>query len=62
MAKLDAGPGAVANKIAKALTAARPKPRYAVTPSAHMMINQRRFTPDRLWDAMMRRQFPTPKA
>ncbi len=40
----------------------RPKPRYPVTPSAHLMINQRRLTPDRVWDLMMRTQFPTPKA
>ena len=60
MAKLGSGPEAVANTIAKALTVGRPKPRYPVTPSAHLMINQRRFTPDRLWDAMMRTQFPTP--
>jgi len=26
------------------------------------MINQRRFVPDRLWDLMMRAQFPTPQA
>ena len=62
MAKLGAGPEAVAGTIAKALTAGHPKPRYAVTPSAHLMINQRRFTPDRLWDLMMRSQFPTPGA
>jgi short-subunit dehydrogenase len=62
LAKLGAGPEAVAGTIAKALGAGRPKPRYAVTPSAHLMINQRRFTPDRLWDLMMRAQFPTPRA
>jgi NADP-dependent 3-hydroxy acid dehydrogenase YdfG len=62
MAKLGAGPEAVANKIAGALEARHPNPRYAVTPSAHLMINQRRFTPDRVWDLMMRVQFPTPKA
>jgi hypothetical protein len=28
---------------------------------AHLMINQRRFTPDPIWDLMMRTQFPTPK-
>jgi hypothetical protein len=32
-----------------------------VTPSAHLLINQRRFTPDQVWDLMMRTQFPTPK-
>jgi NAD(P)-dependent dehydrogenase (short-subunit alcohol dehydrogenase family) len=61
LVKLGGGPETVAGTIAKALTAERPKARYAVTPSAHLMINQRRFTPDRLWDLMMRSQFPTPK-
>jgi NAD(P)-dependent dehydrogenase (short-subunit alcohol dehydrogenase family) len=61
MAKLGAGPEAVANTIAGALKSARPKARYAVTPSAHLLINQRRITPDRVWDLMMRTQFPTPK-
>ena len=46
----------------EAVRAERPKARYPVTPSAHLMINQRRFTPDRLWDLMMRSQFPTPRA
>jgi NADP-dependent 3-hydroxy acid dehydrogenase YdfG len=61
MAKLGAGPEAVADVVAKALTAKRPKARYAVTPSAHLMINQRRITPDRIWDLMMRAAYPTPK-
>ena len=61
MAKLGGGPEVVAGTIAKALQAKRPKPRYAVTPSAHLLIGQRRFTPDRVWDLMMRAQFPTPK-
>jgi NAD(P)-dependent dehydrogenase (short-subunit alcohol dehydrogenase family) len=61
LVKLGGGPETVAGTIAKALAAARPKARYAVTPSAHLMINQRRLTPDRLWDLMMRSQFPTPK-
>jgi NADP-dependent 3-hydroxy acid dehydrogenase YdfG len=62
MAKLGSGPEAVAQTIAKALGAKRPKARYPVTASAHLMINQRRFTPDRVWDLMMRSQFPTPRA
>ena len=61
MAKLGGGPEVVAETIAKALDAKRPKPRYVVTPSAHLMINQRRLTPDRLWDLMMRSAYPTPK-
>jgi len=62
MAKLGAGPNAVAETIAKALESGRPKARYPVTPSAHLLINQRRLTPDWAWDLMMRAQFPTPKA
>jgi NADP-dependent 3-hydroxy acid dehydrogenase YdfG len=61
MVKLGGGPEAVAKTIGKALKSSRPKPRYAVTPSAHLVINQRRFMPDQLWDLMMRTQFPTPK-
>ncbi len=59
--KLGGGPETVADKIAQALAAQRPKARYPVTPSAHLLIGQRRITPDRVWDLMMRAQFPTPK-
>jgi NADP-dependent 3-hydroxy acid dehydrogenase YdfG len=61
MVKLGGGPEAVATTIGKALKAGRPKPRYPVTPSAHLMIQQRRFMPDQLWDLIMRTQYPTPK-
>jgi NADP-dependent 3-hydroxy acid dehydrogenase YdfG len=60
MVKLGGGPEKVAESIAQALAAKRPRARYAVTPSAHLMINQRRVTPDRVWDLLMRTQFPTP--
>jgi NADP-dependent 3-hydroxy acid dehydrogenase YdfG len=61
MAKLGGGPDSVASTIAKAIESGRPRPRYAVTPSAHLLINQRRFVPDQIWDLMMRTQYPTPK-
>jgi NAD(P)-dependent dehydrogenase (short-subunit alcohol dehydrogenase family) len=61
MSKLGGGPEAVAKTIARALAAGRPKARYPVTASAHLMINQRRLMPDKAWDMMMRTQFPTPK-
>jgi NADP-dependent 3-hydroxy acid dehydrogenase YdfG len=61
MLKLGGGPEKVADAIAKALSAKHPKARYPVTPSAHLMIGQRRLTPDRVWDLMMRAQFPTPE-
>ncbi|MBV9466818.1 MAG: SDR family NAD(P)-dependent oxidoreductase [Solirubrobacterales bacterium] len=61
LARLGAGPQAVAETIATALSAKRPKPRYPVTASARLLINQRRLMPDRAWDLAMRRQFPTPR-
>jgi short-subunit dehydrogenase len=61
MAKLGAGPEAVARTIERALGARRPKARYPVTASARLMIGQRRLMPDRLWDLVMRTQFPTPR-
>ena len=61
LAKLGAGPDAVAKTIAGALNSEHPKTRYPVTVSAHLMINQRRLMPDRLWDRVMRTQFPVPK-
>jgi NAD(P)-dependent dehydrogenase (short-subunit alcohol dehydrogenase family) len=62
LAKLGGGPEVVARTIATALNADRPKTRYPVTPSARIMMGQRRLMPDRAWDLLMRTQFPTPKA
>jgi NAD(P)-dependent dehydrogenase (short-subunit alcohol dehydrogenase family) len=61
LGKLGGGPEAVAKAIERAITARRPKPRYRVTPSAHLLIRQRSLMTDRMWDAMMRSQFPQPK-
>ncbi len=61
LAKLGGGPDTVAKAIAGALNSEHPKTRYPVTVSAHVMINQRRLMPDRLWDRVMRTQFPVPK-
>ena len=46
--------------IERAITAQRPRPRYVVTPSARLLITQRKLLRDRGWDAVMRRQFPSP--
>jgi NAD(P)-dependent dehydrogenase (short-subunit alcohol dehydrogenase family) len=62
MAKLGAGPDAVAKKIALALESRRPKARYPVTASARLLMGQRRLMPDRVWDRVMRSQFPQPGA
>jgi NAD(P)-dependent dehydrogenase (short-subunit alcohol dehydrogenase family) len=61
MKMLGGGPDAVAKVIEKAISSRRPKARYAVTPSAHLAILQRRLTPDFAWDLAMRTQFPQPK-
>jgi NAD(P)-dependent dehydrogenase (short-subunit alcohol dehydrogenase family) len=61
MAKLGGPPEKVAKTIAGALDSKRPRGRYPVTASARLMIAQRKVTPDRAWDLMMRSQFPTPK-
>jgi NADP-dependent 3-hydroxy acid dehydrogenase YdfG len=60
MAKLGAGPEAVAKTIERAISSRRPRSRYRVMASARVMIGQRRLLPDRVWDAVMRTQFPTP--
>jgi short-subunit dehydrogenase len=61
MARLGAGPEAVAKKIEKAISARRPKTRYPVTASARLALTQRRLLTDRMWDAMLGSQFPRPK-
>jgi NAD(P)-dependent dehydrogenase (short-subunit alcohol dehydrogenase family) len=61
MARLGAGPEAVAKKIEKAISARRPKTRYPVTASARLALTQRKLLTDRMWDAMLGSQFPRPK-
>ncbi len=61
MARFGAGPDAVAKKISKALSASRPNTRYKVTPSARLMMGMRRLMTDRMWDRLVRSQYPPPK-
>ena len=61
LARLGGGPDTVASTIAGALKAERPRTRYPVTASARIMLTQRRLLPDRVWDLLMRTQFPLPK-
>jgi NAD(P)-dependent dehydrogenase (short-subunit alcohol dehydrogenase family) len=60
MAKLGAGPEAVAKAIEKAISSNRPKARYKVTPSARLSLAMRAMLPDRAWDAVMASRFPRP--
>jgi NAD(P)-dependent dehydrogenase (short-subunit alcohol dehydrogenase family) len=62
LSRLGGPPAAVAKVIEKAISARRPRPRYVVTPSARILITQRKLLRDRGWDAMMRSQFPQPGA
>lgn len=60
LGKFGGGPETVAKAIEKAITAKKPKTRYRVTPSAHMLINQRKLMTDGMWDKMVSTQFPRP--
>ena len=60
MAKLGAGPEAVAKVIEKAITARKPRTRYPVTASARLALANHALLPDRGWDAFVGTQFPRP--
>ena len=60
MKLLGAGPEAVARTIERALTTRRPRTRYRVTPSAHLLMRQRSLMTDRMWDRFVATQFPRP--
>jgi len=59
-ARFSRGPDATARMIERALGADRPRTRYA-DPSARALLLSRRLSPDRVWDAAMRRIYPTPE-
>jgi NADP-dependent 3-hydroxy acid dehydrogenase YdfG len=60
MAKLGAGPEAVAKVVEKAITSRRPRTRYPVTASARFALANHALLPDRGWDAFVGTQFPRP--
>ena len=60
LARLGGNPETVAETIQRAISAARPRSRYAVTPSAHLLIWLHRLLPDRIWDALLRFYYPQP--
>src|SRR5918993_1091227 len=60
ISKLSSGPEAVAETIERAISARIPRSRYAVTPSAHLLMGLRRLLPDRVWDAALRTSYPQP--
>lgn len=56
--RMAAGPESVARVIHRAIDARRPRTRYRVTLMARALLVTRTLVPDRVWDAMMRTQFP----
>ena len=62
LARLGGDADAVAKAVEKAIGARRAPIRMRVTPSAHLLVTQRRLLPDRAWDAFLGTQFPRPGA
>lgn len=62
LARLGGEPEDVAKVIERAITAARPRARYTVTPSATLLMTQRQLSPDWAWDALLASSFPRPQA
>jgi NADP-dependent 3-hydroxy acid dehydrogenase YdfG len=62
MAALGGGPETVAKKIERAISSRRPKTRYKVTPSAHMILGTGAVLTDRAWDRFVGTQFKRPKS
>ena len=60
LAKLGAGPDAVARKIERAISSRHPRTRYKVTASAGMSLGARKLMTDRMWDRFVSTQFPRP--
>src|SRR5215203_1604260 len=60
ISRLAGEPEAVAEAIEQAISASSPRSRYAVTPSAHLLIGLRRLLPDGAWDTALRTTFPQP--
>lgn len=54
-------PEAAARVIERAITVRHPRPRYVVPRAAALFIASRKYLPDPMWDAFMRRRYPTPR-
>lgn len=61
LARLGGEPDNVARAIEKAIIARRAPLRVRVTPSAHLMIIQRRLMTGRMWDRFVATRFPSPR-
>ena len=59
-AKLGGEPESVAKVVERSISVSRPKIRYKVTPSAHILVGMRKMMTDRMWDGFMKSLFPQP--
>jgi len=50
----------IANVITKAVTVRRPRTRYLINPVARGLVAMKRWLPDRVYDAVLRRQYGLP--
>jgi hypothetical protein len=60
LAGLGGDPEAIAETIERAISSSRPRARYAVTPSAKLLILARQLLPDRAWDSLVGFFYPRP--
>ncbi len=60
LARFGGGPETVAKVVETAIKRGSPKIRYRVTPSARMLIGQRKLMSARMWDRFVGTQFPNP--
>lgn len=60
LANAASGPDSVAKVVERAISSKRPRTRYPVTAGARILMGARRVLPDRAWDSLLRRQYPSP--
>jgi hypothetical protein len=60
MGALSGTPESVAAVIERAISAAKPRPRYRITAVARVLIGLHRILPDRAFDAFLRTQIRAP--
>ncbi len=60
LAALAGPPEAAAKVIERALTTPKPKTRYKVTASAHVLMGMNKLLTDRMWDGFLGTSFPQP--
>ncbi len=62
LANSASSPAAVARVIERAISSKRPRTRYPVTVGARLLMGARRVLPDRVFDLLLQRQYPSPGA